>query len=137
MTSSRTARYYRRQCQQAYTHRFADYERGAYAAPERADLERLALLVDPHGETSTLQTGVWSHHLKLPAERDLVMSMTDEEREQRVSRYLAQSGRQLRIARDGWPGYGTLGMYTVLDTHADDFVQRGIKTLDELEDIAT
>ena len=62
------------------------------------------------------------------------MSMTGEDRESRVRRHLAQTGKELRITRDGWPDYDTLGLYSIFDTQTGDFATKGIKTLDELED---
>ena len=59
--------------------------------------------------------------------------MTDQEREARVRRHLAGLGQELRITQEEWPDYEKLGRYSIFDTHAGDFVAKGIKTLDELE----
>jgi hypothetical protein len=60
--------------------------------------------------------------------------MTDEIREERVRRHLARTGKTLRVTHAEWPDYDTLGLYSIFDADAGEFVAKGIKTLDALED---
>jgi hypothetical protein len=62
------------------------------------------------------------------------MGMTDAEREARVRRHLAGQSLELRTTQAEWPDYDTLGLYSIFDTHANDFVAKGISTLDALEE---